>query len=457
MVLVFRCGCTVRNDLGTVVVDTHRPAGASLSEEWHGPDGSSQMTAALRSPGHDREQRRLPVVVAWGLWLLALTANLLTYVFFVVPDQTRSAAVETFDWATGWLPFMMFLTVGTLIVARRPRKVIGWLCCAIGAAVSFSGFGSSDAARSIAADPDRIPGALVLHLLGQVLFLVPMLGLLPVLVLLFPTGRPPSPRWRPVLWIVAVGLALYVTSVMLKPGPAGDGLPANPLGLDGAEGLLASVGAVSGLLFALFVVLVLASLVVRFRRARGDERQQLKWLVYGVVLFALLIPTLGRVVEQVPSPFVGPVFAAVMFSIIPVAIGLAVLKYRLYDIDRVISRTLVYALLTALLAGVYAGAVLVLGQVFGGVGRDPPSWMVAGATLAVAALFQPARRRIQAVVDRRFNRRNYDAAKTVEAFSARLRDEVDLDTLSAGLLAVVDETMQPTTAWLWLRQSANPR
>jgi hypothetical protein len=139
---------------------------------------------------------------------------------------------------------------------------------------------------------------------------------------------------------------------------------------------------------------------------------------------------------------------------IPVAAGIAILRYRLYDIDRIISRTLSYALLTALLAGVYTGAVLVMGQVFGGVGRDPPNWVVAGATLAVAAAFQPARRRIQAVVDRRFNRRKYDAASTVETFSARLRDEVDLDALSAELLAVADQTMQPTTASLWLRPAA---
>jgi hypothetical protein len=378
-------------------------------------------------------------------------------VFFVVPDPTRSPAVETFDWMTGWLPFMVFLTVGTVIVARRPKNVIGWLCCAIGAAVSFSGFGSSDAARSIAADPDRIPGALVLHLLGQVLYLMPLLGLLPVLVLVFPTGRLPSRRWRPVLWIVVVGLALYVISVMLKPGPAGDGLPANPLGVEAADRVLGPIAAVSGLLFAVFVVLVLASLVVRFRRARGEERQQLKWLVYGVLLLALLIPTLGRVVEQIPSPFAGPVFAAVMFSIIPVAIGLAVLKYRLYDIDRIISRTLAYALLTALLAGLYAVVVLVLGQLFGGITERPPSWAVAGATLAVASLFQPARRRIQAVVDRRFNRRKYNAARTVEAFSARLRNQVDLDTLSGELLSVVDQTMQPTTASLWLQPSTQIR
>jgi hypothetical protein len=146
-------------------------------------------------------------------------------------------------------------------------------------------------------------------------------------------------------------------------------------------------------------------------------------------------------------------------AFIPAAAGIAILRYRLYDIDRLINRTLVYGLLTAPLAGVYALMVLVLGQVFGGVGRDPPSWAVAGATLAVAALFQPARRRIQAVVDRRFNRRKYNAAKTVEAFSLRLRDEVDLDALSAELLAVADQTMQPTTMSLWLRPAmqAAPR
>jgi hypothetical protein len=193
------------------------------------------------------------------------------------------------------------------------------------------------------------------------------------------------------------------------------------------------------------------ALVVRFRRSRGDERQQLKWITYAggllplAVLAYLLPEVVGTVVFVVPLVF------------LPVAVGIAILRYRLYDIDRLINRTVVYGVLTVLLAGLYAGLVLILGELFGGLGAQPPSWAVAAATLAVAALFQPARRRIQAVVDRRFNRRKYDAAKTVEAFSVRLRDEVDLDALSNELLVVVDQTMQPTTASLWLRPAAQAR
>jgi hypothetical protein len=198
------------------------------------------------------------------------------------------------------------------------------------------------------------------------------------------------------------------------------------------------------------IAAAIVSLVVRFRRSRAVERQQFKWFAYAGVLVVLAIlstnvlPSLGNL------PWVAVIA-------LPISVGIAILRYRLYDIDRLINRTLVYGLLTATLGLVYAGAVLILGQVFGGVTEDPPSWAVAGATLAVAALFQPARRRIQAVVDRRFDRHKYDAAKTVEAFSARLRDEIDLDTLSTELLAVAHQTMQPTMAALWLRPSAPAR
>jgi hypothetical protein len=205
-----------------------------------------------------------------------------------------------------------------------------------------------------------------------------------------------------------------------------------------------TLGAILDGLLLLSLVAAILSLVIRFRRSHGIERQQLKWFTYagGLVLLvplsAFLLPSLGN------TPYV-------LVIALPIAVGIAILRYRLYDIDRLINRTLVYGLLTVSLGLLYAGAVLVLGQLFGGVGGNPPSWAVAGATLAVAALFQPARRRIQALVDRRFNRRKYDAARTVEAFSARLRDEIDLDTLSAELLAVVHQTMEPTKASLWLR------
>jgi hypothetical protein len=195
-----------------------------------------------------------------------------------------------------------------------------------------------------------------------------------------------------------------------------------------------------------------ASVVIRFRRASGVERQQLKWFAYAAALLAAFFSITSSVFEL--RGYLADALFFVAFALVPAAIGVAILRYRLYDIDRLINRTLVYGLLTVLLAGLYGGLVLVLGQMFGGVRRDPPSWVVAGATLAVAALFQPARRRIQQVVDRRFNRRKFDAARTVEAFSARLRDEVDLDALSAELLAVVDQTIQPTRASIWLRPSA---
>jgi hypothetical protein len=187
-------------------------------------------------------------------------------------------------------------------------------------------------------------------------------------------------------------------------------------------------------------------LLVRWRRARGVERQQLKWLAYAAAML-VVVTVLGGFL---PHGLYGVVSTS-MTLLFPLATGIAVVRYRLYDIDRLINRTLVYGGLTAILGLGYAGVVLVLGEVFGGVGAEPPSWVVAGATLAVAALFQPARRRIQTVVDRRFNRRKYNAARTIETFSARLRDQVDLDTLAGELLAVTDKTMQPTTVSLWIR------
>jgi hypothetical protein len=200
--------------------------------------------------------------------------------------------------------------------------------------------------------------------------------------------------------------------------------------------------------------------VVRLRRSRGRERQQLKWFVYVALLGILSIFPLGPLLSSLLPSDNGGILDTLLnpWLLAPTAlmitVAAAIVRHQLYDIDRVINRTLVYVLLTTLLAGIYAGLVLVLGQLSGGLSAEPPSWAVAGATLAVAALFQPARHRIQAVVDRRFNRRKYNAATTIQAYSVRLRDELDLDTLSTELLAVVDQTMEPTGVSLWLRPSA---
>jgi hypothetical protein len=288
------------------------------------------------------------------------------------------------------------------------------------------------------------------------------------LLLLFPDGRLVSARWRIVAWAAAADLAGLSAWLAFAPGPLGaaglETVP-NPLGIQwpGASSRLLEAIARQALelliaLSALLILLSAASMVVRFRRARGVERQQLKWFTY-VPLVAVLV----WLVSSVPALMSGPPTVVVVLRVyvvgaiisvgIPLAIGIAVLRYRLYDIDRLINRTLVYGLLTALLVAVYAAGVFVLGQLLNPVGGHS-ELAVAASTLAVAALFQPARRRVQAGVDRRFNRRRYDATKSVAAFSTRLRDEIDLDTLSAELLNVVDQTMEPTRASLWLRPSA---
>jgi hypothetical protein len=404
--------------------------------------------SAERPPGHKRMRRRSASWLAWGLWLLAAAGFVIAFILDLLDGQ-QGVVLAVVDYWSAALPFLAFTTVGVLILSRRPHNAIGWLCWAIGAVVGFGNVGFQ-AALGMAGDPVSRPVALV-GLLSSVTFLVSLLGLLPLLVLVFPSGRLPSRRWRPALWVVAGGLVLYLGLYVLQPGPLGDDLPANPLGVGWAERLMDRIGPVLFLLFGLFVILVLGSLVLRFRRSRGDERQQLKWLTYAAALLVVFPPTLGLVLERIDLWVLGAVAFTLAVSTIPAAIGVAVLKYRLYDIDRLINRTLVYGTLTALLGAVYAGLVLVLGQLFGGLSAKPPSWAVAGATLAVAGVFQPARRRIQQAVDRRFNRRKYDAARTIEVFSTRLREQVDLDTLSAELLVVVDQTVQPITASLWLR------
>jgi MFS family permease len=384
--------------------------------------------------------------VAWAMLAIFVAGMTLAVVLMVF---NRGFARSHDDLALQ-LAFTAFMVVGALIVAHRPANAIGWVFSAIGLLTMAGTLALEYTQYAYVTRPGALPGA-ILAAWVWAWGAFPVFGLtFTFTLLLFPTGRLLSPAWRPIAWLAA--LTITVETVLAAFGPSlmvgyEKHVIPNPIGITGLPD--PEQGAVGAVLISLLLLSASAgclSLVIRFRRAQGEERQQLKWFAYGAVVMVVSVLIGGLFV-----PAGSNLGAGLVIALLPVAAGIAILRYRLYDIDRLINRTLVYGLLTALLAGVYASVVLVLGQVFGGVGKDPPSWAVAGATLAVAALFQPARRRIQQVVDRRYNRRQYNATKTVEAFSLRLRDEVDLDTLSAELLAVANQTMQPTTASLWLR------
>jgi hypothetical protein len=270
-------------------------------------------------------------------------------------------------------------------------------------------------------------------------------------LLLTPTGRLPSPRWRWWARVAAAGPVLELLSAAIDPQPLYPEYPevGNPLAVSTLRPLQVAVGIAGGAIILVSLVVAAVSLVLRYRRARGTERLQLRWLAFAAGLAAgLLVAAVVAGLAGRDGVVLGALGA--MVALLPLATGAAILRYRLYDLDRVISRTLAYGLLTVLLGSGYAAVVLGLGRLLG---RDS-SLVVAAATLTVAAVFQPARRRVQRLVDRRFNRRRYDAARTIAAFSGRLREQVDLDTLTAELLAVTERSVEPATVSLWLRPQA---
>jgi hypothetical protein len=379
---------------------------------------------------------RAAVRLAWGLWGLAVAL------------MAAGAAINPEQVATGEpgiliVLSLVFTTTGAFLAGRRPANPVGWLLGGWGMVMAFGCFTGAYVDRGLVRDPGSLPGPNWVAWAEGVIW-HPAFGLLAFLLLLFPHGRLPSPRWRPFAWFtVAVYLTLSLAAA-LAPGAVELYYPQATPPVNLPVSHLADVvfeWLLPGQLLVLATALV--SLVLRLRRASGEERQQVKWFVYTVVTVVLVFVTTTLIL--------GAGYLFPIFGLIPVSVAVAVVKYRLYDIDRLINRTLVYGLLTALLVGLYAGLVFLLGVVLDPVVRES-SLAVAAATLAVAALFQPLRRRVQGLVDRRFNRARYDAARTVETFSGRLRDQVDLDTLAAELLAVVDHTVQPATASLWLRR-----
>jgi hypothetical protein len=404
---------------------------------------------AVTPAGRVARPRWRPGVVAWALWALAML-GLATVPWFDHllrqagrPDLVQSNA----DAVPFVLAILSAATVGAVLAGRRPHHPVGWLLLTLGLSLSATALAAGYAAYGLLARPGALPAARYAALYDDASFIV-WPACIGFVLLLTPTGSLPSPRWRWWARIAAAAPVLALLAAAFRSAPLDPPYQSllSPLAVRALAGPLLLAGFVAIVVTQLAIPAAAASVVVRYRRAHGMERQQLRWVAFaaGLSAAAALVVVAGMATGT-PALYIWS--AAVYVAVLPVAIGAAILRYRLYDLDRIISRTLAYGLLTLLLAGGFAAVALGLGQLLG----QDSSLAVAAATLAVAAMFQPTRRRIQAVVDRRFNRRRYDTAQTIQVFSTRLRQQVDLDTLTADLLGVVDQTMQPTTASLWLR------
>ncbi len=403
-----------------------------------------------------RTARRL----VWCGWALSLALLVAAHAVRALLDDSRGPNDITVSFLLIVTALIVtYSTVGGIVAARRPANPVGWifLGSALSAALILASACYAEAGLE-AATP--LPGTEAAAFVSEA-FALPTVALIGLVTLLYPDGRPPSPRWRLAGWIAAAAVLTGALGAF-APGPIAETDPPveNPLGVEGPVGeVMTGLQQLAGLLLLLSLVLGALSMLVRFRRSRGEERLQLKWFVLTIVLVLTFVAAASIAAEVAPAggganPVEEVCFYLALLGVaaLPVASAAAILKYRLYDIDLVINRALVYGALTASLAGAYLGSVLLLQLALSPL-TDQSDLAVAGSTLAVAALFRPARGRIQALVDRRFYRRRYDAARALESFGGRLRDEVDLDALGADLRAAVAETVQPAHISLWLRSS----
>jgi hypothetical protein len=388
--------------------------------------------------------------LAWGLGALALAATSVElWLLMMGPkglplnDPDRAAAID-------YLDPLLFTILGVLVAWKRPSNRVGWLLLAYVVVRAAVGVMTAYAERGVVVEPGSLP--LASHAVWAATWLwTAQFVFLPLIVLNFPNGRIPSRRWR---WVARFSVAPLVLMIVAALDwldvPALYLIEAFDEGVAGAQWGMA-LRQVAFLVILGLMVAAVASLIVRFRRSSNVERQQLKWVMFA----AALLTAHGIWSAFLPGPEdLTAAIGALAFAALPTAMGVAILRYRLYDIDRIINRTLVYGALTAMIAGAYA-LVALASAALGGtrIALFDNDLVVAGATLGVAAAFGPLRRRTQAFVDRRFYRSRYDAVRTVEGFSARLRDSVDLETLSADLLTTVNRTLQPAHATLWLRGS----
>jgi hypothetical protein len=393
--------------------------------------------------------------LAWSLCAVSLSLFALVLVLILLGWSTELPNEWT-PWHEQALAVIGFIgapVVGGLIASRRPANVYGWLWLGLGMSLALMQFGQTYATYGLVVEPGSLPAPRTLvTVLGQ--GWVAAIVIIPFLWLLFPDGRLPSARWKVLAWVVAlVGAPLLIVPPILS-GKSGMAPVENPIGIGGSTGEMMSAVIDPGVL-VLFVAIVLSalSLVFRYHRASGIQRQQIKWFAYAAALNGFLITIDIFDLSQLLGNALWTLLGSVAFASLYAAVGIAILRYRLYEIDIIINRTLVYGSLTAVLALVYFGGVAtteaivrtLTGQ------EEQPQIAIVISTLVIAALFNPLRRRIQRFIDRRFYRRKYDAAMTLEAFSAKLREETDLEALNAELVGVVKETMQPAHASMWLR------
>jgi hypothetical protein len=342
--------------------------------------------------------------------------------------------------------------VGGLVASHRPANVVGW--CFLGSAACLAGgqFASAYATYGLVTVPGALPLAWVMAWLSAWLPIPGTMLLFAVVPLTFPTGRLLSPRWR---WLVGFVLCFSIIMAVyaaFAPGEIRSSGLVNPLGIEVLPPTRSLLDTVTLVIYLAIIGAAATSLILRFRRARGEERQQIKWLAYAAAAVPVWFLTNWWI--EAMTPVVFRVLDALILTGVPVAAGIAILKYRLYDIDVIIRRTLIYTLLTALLALLYLGSIMMLQTLLRPLAGQESELAIVVSTLAIAALFQPLRNRIQNGIDRRFYRSKYDAQQTVQAFSARLRDETNLDHVADNLLQVVQETLQPTHVSLWLRHGS---
>jgi hypothetical protein len=397
---------------------------------------------------------------AWLAWSLCALSLVLTAISILLLNLNLAHPnTYLYDyWLDNTLGTLCYAPVGALIASRRPANPVGWLLCLNGVALSIGHFSSQYAIFTLLAQANSLPAGEALAWISS--WILPIIiGLQVFSFLLFPTGRLPSRRWMWLAWLtVAFVVVGGISSAFSFGANAGLGPIRNPLGMEGFSNVYDTV---MSFVLPLLYVAVASSLFVRLRRAIGVERQQIKWFVYAAAATICGIVLAYMIPDTIDTPLwfdrAGFALNIAVTPAIPVSIGIAILRYRLYEIDTLINRTLVYGSLTVTLIALYFGAIVVLQRVFVALTGQQSTLAVVASTLLIAALFTPLRRRIQSFIDRRFYRKKYDARKTLEAFSARLRDETDLQALNGELTRVVRETMQPAHVSLWLRPEPPPR